>query len=115
MASRIFTLFILVFAAGFVHAQGRLSYALGDAETLSSSLGASLGAAASASTVQARPDVLRSPTDDPAHPQYPPVESDNYGQWLFAGHFARQSFTGFNPGYVIGPGDLIDLRFWGGR
>nr|MBV6629030.1 SLBB domain-containing protein [Oceanococcus sp. HetDA_MAG_MS8] len=46
--------------------------------------------------------------------EYAPVESDRYGQWLFRGEFAKQSFIQFNPDYVLGPGDRVDLRFWGG-
>lgn len=106
----------VVMLSGVVHAQGRLSYALGEAAALSPSLNSgTLGALTNGvSGVQQRPSTLRSPTDADDYPEYPAVVSDNYGQWLFGGHFARQSFTGFNPGYVVGPGDLIDLRFWGG-
>ncbi len=107
---------VAVMGSGAAQAQGRLSYALGEAAALAPSLNSgSLNAlAGSAAATQSRPESLRSPTDAADYPEYPPVVSDNYGQWLFGGHFARQSFTGFNPGYVVGPGDLIDLRFWGG-
>lgn len=102
--------------SGVASAQGRLSYALGEAAALAPSLntGSLNSLAGSAASAQARPEAMRSPTDAKDYPEYPPVVSNNYGQWLFGGHFARQSFTGFNPGYVVGPGDLIDLRFWGG-
>ncbi|HKY91039.1 MAG TPA: polysaccharide biosynthesis/export family protein, partial [Nevskiaceae bacterium] len=36
-----------------------------------------------------------------------------FGQALFQGNFAATSFKGFSPEYVIGVGDLIDLRLWG--
>lgn len=36
-----------------------------------------------------------------------------YGQWLFQGNFAQQSFRGSNPQYAISIGDSIDLNLWG--
>ncbi len=36
-----------------------------------------------------------------------------FGASLFKGRFARQSFSGFNPGYAIAVGDHIDLKLWG--
>lgn len=36
-----------------------------------------------------------------------------FGRSLWQGNFATQSFKGFNPDYVVGVGDLIDLRLWG--
>lgn len=36
-----------------------------------------------------------------------------FGQWLFQGNFARESFRGFNPEYLISVGDTIDLKLWG--
>ncbi|MGV6816494.1 MAG: polysaccharide biosynthesis/export family protein [Thiotrichales bacterium] len=36
-----------------------------------------------------------------------------FGEQLFGGNFSRDSFTGFNPAYVIGVGDKITLRMWG--
>lgn len=36
-----------------------------------------------------------------------------FGQWLFQGRFAQQSFLGFNPDYLISVGDTIQLRLWG--
>jgi protein involved in polysaccharide export with SLBB domain len=36
-----------------------------------------------------------------------------FGRNLWQGNFATQSFKGFNPDYVVGVGDLIDLRLWG--
>lgn len=36
-----------------------------------------------------------------------------FGRSLWHGNFATQSFKGFNPDYVVGVGDLIDLRLWG--
>lgn len=98
---------------GSVSAQGRLSYGLGassaDIEAL---LNAQRGSNAS-TYVEPQLDGQISPDIDDL-PLYDPVASDAYGQWLFAGHFARQSFTGFNPGYVLAIGDRVDLRFWGG-
>ncbi|AWB69094.1 polysialic acid transporter [Saccharobesus litoralis] len=37
-----------------------------------------------------------------------------YGQWLFNGEFANQSFNGFNPAYQITLGDNIRVQVWGG-
>lgn len=36
-----------------------------------------------------------------------------FGQMLFRGRFAQQSFRGFNPDYVLSVGDVIDIRLWG--
>jgi len=36
-----------------------------------------------------------------------------FGQWLFQGRFAQESFRTFNPDYLIGVGDQIDLKLWG--
>lgn len=36
-----------------------------------------------------------------------------FGQSLFQGRFAQQSFVGYNPDYQITVGDVIDLRLWG--
>ena len=37
-----------------------------------------------------------------------------FGQNLFKGGFKESSFQGFNPNYVIGVGDIINLQLWGG-
>lgn len=37
-----------------------------------------------------------------------------FGEWIFGGQFANQSFVGFNPSYEIAVGDKISLRLWGG-
>ena len=37
-----------------------------------------------------------------------------FGSELFVGEFAKQSFSGFNPNYVINIGDQIDFQMWGG-
>ncbi len=39
--------------------------------------------------------------------------SEVFGAWMFAGKFAEQSFTGFNPDYLLGVGDRISLKLWG--
>lgn len=36
-----------------------------------------------------------------------------FGSRLFRGRFAHQSFQGFNPDYVVGVGDLLNLTLWG--
>ena len=36
-----------------------------------------------------------------------------FGDWLFLGKFAQQSFTGFNPEYLITVGDVVNLQLWG--
>jgi len=36
-----------------------------------------------------------------------------FGQSLFRGRFAQQSFRGFNPDYVISVGDTINVQMWG--
>ena len=50
-------------------------------------------------------------------PAPPPVERELddsvFGGTLFQGHFAQESFRGFNPDYVVSVGDYIDLRLWG--
>jgi len=37
-----------------------------------------------------------------------------FGQSLFLGAFASESFMGFNPDYQITIGDILDVRLWGG-
>jgi len=37
-----------------------------------------------------------------------------FGKWLFNGDFAKESFRGFNPNYVLAIGDQIQLQLWGG-
>ena len=37
-----------------------------------------------------------------------------FGSELFAGEFAKQSFSGFNPNYTLNIGDQIDFQTWGG-
>lgn len=37
-----------------------------------------------------------------------------FGQNLFTGGFKESAFQGFNPNYVIGVGDIINLQLWGG-
>lgn len=37
-----------------------------------------------------------------------------FGDWLFGGEFANQSFVGFNPSYQVAVGDKIQLQMWGG-
>jgi protein involved in polysaccharide export with SLBB domain len=41
------------------------------------------------------------------------IRSDVFGANLFAGAFARQGATQFNPDYVIASGDQIQVRLWG--
>ncbi|MDJ0625998.1 MAG: polysaccharide biosynthesis/export family protein [Candidatus Caenarcaniphilales bacterium] len=36
-----------------------------------------------------------------------------FGERLFLGNFARQTFTGFNPNYKISIGDEVVLKLWG--
>lgn len=36
-----------------------------------------------------------------------------FGGTLFQGRFAAESFTGFNPDYVISPGDILNIQLWG--
>lgn len=36
-----------------------------------------------------------------------------FGAQMFQGHFANQSFSGFNPDYQIAPGDRVSVRLWG--
>lgn len=40
-------------------------------------------------------------------------ESPVFGRTLFQGHFASESFKGFNPDYLISVGDQIDVKLWG--
>ncbi|PJG60130.1 polysaccharide biosynthesis/export family protein, partial [Aeromonas cavernicola] len=37
-----------------------------------------------------------------------------FGNWLFRGEFARESFSGFNPDYRIAIGDKLQVQLWGG-
>jgi len=41
-------------------------------------------------------------------------EKKVFGDWIFGGEFANQSFIGFNPDYAISAGDSISLKLWGG-
>lgn len=110
---------VAVVLSSTVGAQGRLSTSLA-ASTMESEYGLSSDVltqsiadrTSSAETGQAVPaegSINIAPVS-----RYSPIESDLYGQWLFSGNFARESFSGFNPDYVLGVGDVIDLRFWGG-
>jgi protein involved in polysaccharide export with SLBB domain len=42
------------------------------------------------------------------------IKSDVFGAQLFAGNFANQRSTQFNPDYAMAIGDRIQLRLWGG-
>lgn len=37
-----------------------------------------------------------------------------FGNWMFGGEFARQSFNGFNPDYRLTIGDRVQVQIWGG-
>lgn len=41
-------------------------------------------------------------------------EKTAFGNWIFGGDFANQSFIGFNPDYAVAVGDTISLKLWGG-
>ena len=41
-------------------------------------------------------------------------EQRAFGNFIFAGEFANQSFVGFNPDYTISVGDKVSLQLWGG-
>lgn len=68
---------------------------------------------------------LSIPQADPSSvPDAPPIADSQvvetelqsfpvFGQSLFQGHFALESFRGFNPDYVLSVGDIVDLRLWG--
>ncbi|MFA5940158.1 MAG: SLBB domain-containing protein [Sinimarinibacterium sp.] len=57
------------------------------------------------------------PTATPRAQESPGVErkvdETVFGASLFKGHFAQQSFRGFNPDYLVSAGDIIDLKLWG--
>ena len=36
-----------------------------------------------------------------------------FGQGLFQGRFAAESFKGFNPDYLLSVGDQVDIKLWG--
>lgn len=36
-----------------------------------------------------------------------------FGQGLFQGRFSTESFTGFNPDYLLSVGDQVDIKLWG--
>ena len=36
-----------------------------------------------------------------------------FGSQIFTGRFGRETFGGFNPGYVIAAGDRVSVRMWG--
>ncbi|MER2493328.1 polysaccharide biosynthesis/export family protein [Catenovulum sediminis] len=42
------------------------------------------------------------------------VQEQVYGDWLFNGEFANQSFNGFNPDYQLTLGDKVRVQIWGG-
>ncbi len=42
-----------------------------------------------------------------------PVHQQYFGSHLFQGQFAKESFKGFNPEYVIAVGDKIAVKLWG--
>ena len=42
------------------------------------------------------------------------TQSRVFGEWIFGGQFAAQSFIGFNPSYEVAAGDLVALQMWGG-
>jgi protein involved in polysaccharide export with SLBB domain len=62
---------------------------------------------------------------DPASTRYAPPVPDAqvietsltavpvFGQSLFQGRFALESFKGFNPDYLLSVGDQVDVRLWG--
>lgn len=62
---------------------------------------------------------------DPASTRYAPPVPDAqvietslapvpvFGQSLFQGRFAMESFKGFNPDYLLSVGDQVDVRLWG--
>ncbi|GHF18412.1 polysialic acid transporter KpsD [Kordiimonas sediminis] len=53
-------------------------------------------------------------------PSNQPVQIDDqksdsvFGDSIFTGQFANQSFIGFNPSYEISVGDTLQLQMWGG-
>jgi len=69
---------------------------------------------------------LRAPTADPGSasvlaadvPQGQVLEDRAspvkvFGEWLFRGKFGKESFTGFNPEYLVAVGDAVNLQLWG--
>ncbi len=42
-----------------------------------------------------------------------PAKVPVFGENLFSGAFSTDSFTGFNPDYVINIGDRVELKMWG--
>ena len=42
-----------------------------------------------------------------------PATADVFGSNMFTGKFAAETFTGFNPNYLIAIGDNITLKAWG--
>ncbi|MGJ8668083.1 MAG: SLBB domain-containing protein [Oceanococcus sp.] len=69
--------------------------------------------------LQTATELSSSPYSQPMPESPPPaiiprdIDETVFGAKLFQGHFASQSFRGFNPGYLISPGDWIDIKFWG--
>ena len=55
------------------------------------------------------------PQTAPAEQTVTVIEEENpvFGQQIFTGAFAQQSFVGFNPDYSISTGDRILLNMWG--
>ncbi|MGQ0503631.1 MAG: polysaccharide biosynthesis/export family protein [Panacagrimonas sp.] len=94
---------------------------------------APLGSASPGSTTPGYSRDLASPRSQPPAPRNlepdiaqpaPPVpealalehslsEVPVFGRGLFQGRFATESFRGFNPDYLIGVGDEIDVKLWG--
>jgi len=49
----------------------------------------------------------------PSSEQTRKSEARVFGENLFSGAFSKNSFTGFNPDYVINIGDKLELKLWG--
>ncbi|MEW6167438.1 MAG: SLBB domain-containing protein [Pseudomonadota bacterium] len=67
-------------------------------------------------SLSAAPAATPAPTPSPTPPAVPPdrnIDESVFGASLFRGHFAQQSFRGFNPDYLVSSGDIIDLKLWG--
>lgn len=63
----------------------------------------------------APPDtVIYAPTVPDAQVTETTIESAVvFGQGLFQGRFAAESFKGFNPDYLLSVGDQVDIKLWG--
>lgn len=68
---------------------------------------------APAATAPLLPPATQTTPMVPAAPTAASTSLPVFGAQMFQGHFANQSYSGFNPDYQIAPGDRVNVRLWG--